>query len=410
MSLIANALKAAQQEKDRQERGDAAGERRVRSVVGPAEARGISAPRSRQRGSGLSSPVYIAIGGLALVAGIATWLMLRGAPESPVQSLADRGDAEIAPPPAGPPASGVAFGPEADEPAAGGDATGDLETVARLDASDAGTTTPAGGVAREPGRREPANAVSSVVELPRPAPAENVPEALTRNPPRTLPPAPGATEQRALGAPVESEPRNTFRLSVDVPAEDLSQLLQRAVDAQRRGQPQAAIDLYQRAITIGAGSAEIYNNLGVAYRSINDYARARDAYRHALELDPRDANAWNNLGVVIDALGDREQARAAYQRALETDAAHVGAKVNLARHYHTSRMLDDAKRLLEQAVRTDPLLAEAHYALARVLEDLGDRDGALRHYNNFLSTHAGRFPQEEGRVRARIRLLMQGSR
>jgi Putative Zn-dependent protease, contains TPR repeats len=137
--------------------------------------------------------------------------------------------------------------------------------------------------------------------------------------------------------------------------------------------------------------------------------RAEDAYRHAIALNPRLAAAWSNLGILLDARGRRKEAVAALQQAIALDPTNVGIKVNLALQYHASGLYADAKRLLDEAVRINPTLPEAQYALARTLEAMGDRSSAIQHYDLFLATANGRFPQLERQVAQHLATLRAGS-
>ena len=87
---------------------------------------------------------------------------------------------------------------------------------------------------------------------------------------------------------------------------------------------------------------------------------------------------------------------------MRLDPSNSGAKVNLAIQLHAAGQVADARRLLDEAVRADPAMAEAHYELARVLERLNDRQGAIREYRIFLTIAGGRFPALEQAVRGRL--------
>ena len=45
--------------------------------------------------------------------------------------------------------------------------------------------------------------------------------------------------------------------------------------------------------------------------------------------------------------------------------------------------LDEAARSYERSLALDPSLADAHYNLGRLREQLGDKRGALRHFNAY---------------------------
>lgn len=150
---------------------------------------------------------------------------------------------------------------------------------------------------------------------------------------------------------------------------------------------------------------------------------ARDFARSAQATDgERTAAEWFELGVELEAVAP-EEARAAYERAVAGEPDHADARVNLGRLLHHEGRLDEAesqyRHVLQQrdhalaaynlalvledlgragdalreyarAIATDPELAEAHYNLARLYEQRGDRFSALRHFNGYRALMRGR--------------------
>ena len=87
---------------------------------------------------------------------------------------------------------------------------------------------------------------------------------------------------------------------------DTRPLFQQALAAQRRGDTNRAKELYSRALDGDPQNADLYNNIGMLYKSTGELDRAEDAYRHAVSLNPRLAAAWSNLGVLLDGRGRRK--------------------------------------------------------------------------------------------------------
>jgi len=179
-------------------------------------------------------------------------------------------------------------------------------------------------------------------------------------------------------------------------------LFEQGLAAQRRGDYLAAKNYYLQATFTSPRNPELYNNLGTVYRGLRDLPAAEAAYRHATDVDSRFAPAWSNLGLVLAQQGRAQEAMTALQEAVRLDPSNSGAKVNLAIQLHAAGQVSDARRLLDEAVRADPAMAEAHYELARVLEKLNDRQGAIREYKIFLTIASGRFPALEQAVRSRL--------
>jgi Flp pilus assembly protein TadD len=246
---------------------------------------------------------------------------------------------------------------------------------------------------------------------------EPPPRAVTRAPARSAPAATRTNDEGgdeplppiAASPPARggSETGGRLQITVDRPVEGSSGggLFEQGLAAQRRGDYLAAKNYYLQATFASPRNPELYNNLGTVYRALRDLPAAEAAYKHATDVDSRFAPAWSNLGLVLAQQGRAQEAMTALQEAVRLDPTNSGAKVNLAIQLHAAGAIPDARRLLEDAVRADPAMAEAHYELARVLEKLNDRQGAIREYRIFLSIAGGRFPALEQAVRSRLARL-----
>lgn len=368
MSLIADALKAAQKEK-------------ARRVPPPRAAQppGYFPFRFPTRGSGepMVSPLIIGIG----VATAAVALVVLVLAFSPSRKP-DTKPAAVAQVPDAVPSTMVLETP------------GDTMDLALLD-----TITP------EPSDRLDV-AMDEYVDEP---PPRSVPRPPTR---ASRPVAGGDTDN---GAPLPSIVASTpprpsesgggrLQITVDrpVPGTEGTGLFEQGLAAQRRGDYETAKNRYLQATYAQPRNLELWNNLGTVYRSLRDLSGAEGAFRTATEIDRTFAPAWSNLGIVLAQQGRAQDAMMALQEAVTLDPANSGAKVNLAIQLHAAGSLADARKLLEEAVRADPAMAEAHYELGRILEKTNDRVGAVREYRIFLSTAGGRFPQLEQAVRSRL--------
>jgi tetratricopeptide (TPR) repeat protein len=114
-----------------------------------------------------------------------------------------------------------------------------------------------------------------------------------------------------------------------------------------------------------------------------DPAAAEAAYRQALALAPDLEEAWLNLGAMLSDAG-----RFAALAALSDDAVRHCPTSPLI-HFNRGVALDHLERLpeamasYEQSLALDPTLADAHYNLGRLREQLGDKRGALRHFSAY---------------------------
>jgi tetratricopeptide (TPR) repeat protein len=125
--------------------------------------------------------------------------------------------------------------------------------------------------------------------------------------------------------------------------------------------------------------AQAWFERGAALES-RDPAAAEAAYRRAIELEPARADAYLNLGAMLGEAG-----RYADMTTL-CEAALARCPGSALLHYNRGVALDHLERLdeavasYERSLALDPRLADAHYNLARLREQMGDARGALRHF------------------------------
>lgn len=114
-----------------------------------------------------------------------------------------------------------------------------------------------------------------------------------------------------------------------------------------------------------------------------DPAGAEAAYRQALALAPDLTDAYLNLGAMWSDAGRfselAELSVQAVARCGDSALIHFNQGVALD---HLER-LPEAAASYERSLALDPTLADAHYNLARLREQLGDKRGALRHFSAY---------------------------
>jgi tetratricopeptide (TPR) repeat protein len=108
----------------------------------------------------------------------------------------------------------------------------------------------------------------------------------------------------------------------------------------QQGDPDGAVEAYDRALEIVPGRAVVLYNRALAVRKRGDLAGAVDGYRAALQIDSGDAAIWNNLGAALSGLGDIAGATAAHREAIRLDPGDAYGYLNLARDLQFSGELE----------------------------------------------------------------------
>jgi tetratricopeptide (TPR) repeat protein len=141
-----------------------------------------------------------------------------------------------------------------------------------------------------------------------------------------------------------------------------------------RGQPEAAIREYTRALRANPRDAEARFGIGEAYRRRGEHAKAVEHFKKALEYDPDLLEARLNLGAVY--LEQERWADAIREnRALVEDPMFLfpeRALVNLGWAEYRSGDLASAETHLRAAVQTNPRNIHCHLNLGIVLYEKGD--------------------------------------
>lgn len=125
-------------------------------------------------------------------------------------------------------------------------------------------------------------------------------------------------------------------------------------------------------------TAPLYDNLGSAYQSLEEYAEAIKHFKLALRIDPLSHFVWSNLGSAYFSMGKVKEAREAYNKALGLKPGYDYALAGLAWIAESEGAREEALKLLERA------------------ETSAQRDGA-----------AGRWDADLKRLRAQLQSVDQ---
>jgi len=110
----------------------------------------------------------------------------------------------------------------------------------------------------------------------------------------------------------------------------------------RHGEPDKAIDEYNKAITLRADFQEAYYRLGIAYMKKGNMERASSNLGKAVSLAPQDVKACLGLGRAKRELGDYQGARTELEAAIEADPSYPPPYFLLGQIYQS--VLNDRKK------------------------------------------------------------------
>ncbi|MFO0948236.1 MAG: tetratricopeptide repeat protein [Planctomycetota bacterium] len=157
----------------------------------------------------------------------------------------------------------------------------------------------------------------------------------------------------------------------------------------QRSDARAAIEPIRRAIQLHPRCAAYHNNLGEAYRAIDQFIDAASCYQSAISLDANYPDPWINLGIIRQREGAFEEADKSYRQALKLAPSHPLAWLNLGTLLQALGQFRPADQAYQNALRVDGRLHEAYNNLGTIAKEEGRLEDAERHYRTALSLEPG---------------------
>lgn len=121
-------------------------------------------------------------------------------------------------------------------------------------------------------------------------------------------------------------------VATPMPTPTPSEFYQKRADASlQKGEIDAALIDYNKALDLKSDDANLYVSRGRALFSKNAYDLSVKDYDKAIELSPKTAVAFLNRGASHEKLGDVQKALADFKKAVELDNANDAAKAEVKR-------------------------------------------------------------------------------
>lgn len=152
-----------------------------------------------------------------------------------------------------------------------------------------------------------------------------------------------------------------------------------AVDKQNAGDLAGAITLYNQALALMPKNAALWTNLGSAYQTSDDFAKARDAYQKAIDLDKKTQCAnYFLVGAIDEHFGRAQDALSNYRKYLtECGGGQFAQRVN------------DRVKILAQGGPTEKLPTQAEIKTAKATGELFDAASKAQTAGNYDEAIAG---------------------
>lgn len=151
------------------------------------------------------------------------------------------------------------------------------------------------------------------------------------------------------------------------------------------GQFNAAIEHYNKALSLSPDNAEIYKQLAETQAANGQLEVAVESCLQALKIRPDFATAYLTLGNIQHRQNQLEAATEAYTQALQIQPNFAEARANLGSVLYKLGRLPEATRHYYKAVEINPNLASVYLMLGNVLLQQDEGQAALDSYQKALS-------------------------
>jgi tetratricopeptide (TPR) repeat protein len=166
-------------------------------------------------------------------------------------------------------------------------------------------------------------------------------------------------------------------LKIDVPAAEFYRLFDRAWTLAEKGQYEASIAEWKRALEISPNDAKAHNNLGRALAGKGEFAEAVQHWQQAVAINPSYAEAHNNLGVAAVRNARYNEAVAHFRKALDIYPTNAELHNNLASALAGRGKFNEAVAHWQKALEINPRYAEAYNDFGNGLFSKGRLDEAI---------------------------------
>ncbi len=165
-------------------------------------------------------------------------------------------------------------------------------------------------------------------------------------------------------------------------------MVQMAVEKQRIGAYDEAIDILHRTLELDPQFVPAYNRMGLVYDEADQRKEAIKSFNKVLEMEPKNLQARLALGEVYSKMTRNDLAVAEFLKAesLQPDDTEILFKIDLEYWYY--QKIQEAAEYYQKILVIDPNHTQAHLNLISVYEKLKNWEKAIEEIE--ISKHLGR--------------------
>jgi Flp pilus assembly protein TadD len=145
----------------------------------------------------------------------------------------------------------------------------------------------------------------------------------------------------------------------------------------------AAISRFERALSLRPKYVEAENNIGLAWKELNDLQKAKAAFQSAIDWEgatPLDAQPFLNLGTLLADQNEFDAAIPYLEKAAALSPDNPSVHDELGHVYTARQNLPKAQGELERAIALAPNVSSLHFKLGQIYRKEGLKDRAQQEF------------------------------
>lgn len=145
-----------------------------------------------------------------------------------------------------------------------------------------------------------------------------------------------------------------------------------------------AREMLERALRLNPDHQGALQSIALVLSNLHRWDEATKFMERALQLQPNNAKGWLNMANISRSLGKMNEAREQILKALKLDPTMAEAHrslANMGRFQEAEKEISDLENYLQDKNITDNSSMHAHYALGKLLNDIGHYDRAFQEYS-----------------------------
>jgi tetratricopeptide (TPR) repeat protein len=142
--------------------------------------------------------------------------------------------------------------------------------------------------------------------------------------------------------------------------EEAMKFYRKGLEETQKGDFEAAILNYKKAVVYDSNFAFAYDNMGICYRRLNQYDAAIEAYEKSLKIDPNGTMPLQNIAIAYGYKGEFKKAIKAYERLAKITPNNPEVFYGIGLIYHSN--LNDQEKALDNMCQALILYSEQNSA------------------------------------------------